>query len=121
LPAGIFTRRRARRVKCGIITLGLDQRCPLRRGEWLCRVGFKGLRELAIKELALANESFRSICSDFAAAESALNRFSAPSSDSHEDRRREYEVLIAELMSEISDALDEYERRPDVNSENAGD
>ena len=66
-------------------------------------------RGQSIRKLALASETFRSICSDFAAAEAALLRFSGPSSSAHEGLRREYEVLVDELMAEISDALDKFE------------
>ncbi len=66
-------------------------------------------RGQAIRELALASETFRSICSDFAVAEAALLRFSEPSSKAPASRRREYEVLVEELIAEISDALDKFE------------
>jgi len=67
-------------------------------------------RAQAIRQLALADESFRALCADFAAAEAALRRFSeAPSAS--EDRCNEYEALVDELLAEVGEALDAYDSR----------
>lgn len=62
----------------------------------------------AIRQLALADETFRSLCGDFAAAEATLQRFcEAPFAS--EARRNEYQVLVGELLAEVAEALNAYE------------
>ena len=63
-------------------------------------------RGQAIREFALADEAFRSICSDFAVAKEVLDRYSSRTFDDFENRHREYEAPVVELIAELSEALD---------------
>lgn len=76
-------------------------------------------RRQTIKELALADETFRSLCADFAAAETSLRRF-AEGSFASEDRRNEYARLVNELSAEIVEALDNHDCRHQQNEEAKG-
>ena len=72
-------------------------------------------KAMSIQRLALANETFRSLCADFAEAQAALSRLNESASRETEQRRHEYASLVEELFTEINDAINEHELRPGPN------
>jgi hypothetical protein len=65
----------------------------------------------ALEALAAADESFRSLCADFAEAEAALQRWRASASAVREQRCAEYEELVESLAGEVALYLDAAEGR----------
>lgn len=63
-------------------------------------------QQRAIEALAGADESFRLLCSDFAEAEVALQRWRGSTSAIREQRCSEYEELVESLAGEIAIYLD---------------
>ena len=63
-------------------------------------------RRRTIEELAIRSESFRSLCSDLAEAESALRTWEAASSPRQAERCEEYRMLIASLEDELRATID---------------
>jgi len=63
-------------------------------------------RRGTLEALAAADESFRSLCSDLAEAEAALQRWRASASAVREQRCSEYEELVESLAGEIAIYLD---------------
>ncbi|APG93993.1 hypothetical protein SAMCFNEI73_pC0271 (plasmid) [Sinorhizobium americanum] len=62
-------------------------------------------RSLQIRELSIRDESFRGMCEDFAAAESALAHADRLPSHVREERRAEFKSLVESLAAEIEQAL----------------
>jgi hypothetical protein len=60
----------------------------------------------ALEALAATDESFRSLCSDLAEAEVALQRWRASASAARDQRCSEYEDLVESLAGEIAIYLD---------------
>jgi hypothetical protein len=63
------------------------------------------LKAQEIRRVALANTTFRSLCEDFADAETAFEKLGLSSTIQNEARRSEYQVLIKELAIEIEHML----------------
>jgi len=63
-------------------------------------------RERALEALASRDESFRLLCSDFAEARSALQRWHESASAVRDQRCAEYEELVESLAGEIVVYLD---------------
>jgi hypothetical protein len=63
-------------------------------------------RQRALEALAARDESFRSLCSDFAEAQVALQRWRDSASPVRERRCSEYEELVESLAVEIASGLD---------------
>ena len=63
-------------------------------------------RQQAIEELARRDESFRSLCVDYAEIEAALRIWAEASPPLRERRRAEYQELYDDLTIEIEGALD---------------
>jgi hypothetical protein len=59
----------------------------------------------AIEELARADESFRSLCEDLAAAQTALVHWERSSSPVREARYAEYRELVRDLVAELEATL----------------
>lgn len=70
---------------------------------------------LAIQELALRSEGFRTMCADLAEAEEALRNWQVSDSPLGEDRCGEYKALVealdAEIVAEIVAAMEHAARR----------
>ncbi|ASY60456.1 hypothetical protein [Sinorhizobium sp. CCBAU 05631] len=62
-------------------------------------------RSLQIRELSIRDESFRGMCEDFAAAESALAHTDQLPFHVREERRAEFKGLVESLAAEIEQAL----------------
>jgi hypothetical protein len=60
----------------------------------------------AIEELAKADDSFMSLCEDFAEAQAALVHWERSSSPVREARCAEYRELVRDLAAEIEAELD---------------
>ena len=67
--------------------------------------GFPARRH-ALEALVAADETFRSLCSDLAEAQAALQRWRTSASPVREKRCSEYEELVASLAAEIVSYLD---------------
>jgi hypothetical protein len=65
----------------------------------------------AIEELALRDESFRTLCGDLAEAEQALRRWQSSRAVGHAERCLEYRHLVDGLEAELRQAIRERERR----------
>jgi hypothetical protein len=65
----------------------------------------------AIEKLARADEDFRSLCADLAAAEAAFVHWKRSSSPVREARCAEYRDLVRDLAAEIEATLDRSNRR----------
>jgi hypothetical protein len=63
-------------------------------------------RRGTLEALAAADESFRSLCSDLAEAEAALQRWRASTLAARDQRCSEYEELVESLAGEIAVYLD---------------
>jgi hypothetical protein len=63
-------------------------------------------RQSAIEELAIRDESFRSLCVDFGEAEAAWQRWEASLSPQRLQRQAEYGELVEGLAGEIEAAID---------------
>lgn len=63
-------------------------------------------RQRALEPLAAADESFRLLCADLAAAEAALQRWRVSASAVRDQRCSEYEELVDSLVGEIASYLD---------------
>lgn len=59
----------------------------------------------AIEGLARRDETFRSLCADFALAQAALQRWQSSDASVRDQRCAEYEDLIRDLTGEITAAL----------------
>jgi hypothetical protein len=66
-------------------------------------------RQRALEALAGCDESFRSLCADFADAQAALRRWEESASAVREQRCAEYEELVESLAAEIASTLDSVE------------
>ncbi|WFU51311.1 hypothetical protein [Sinorhizobium terangae] len=62
-------------------------------------------RSLQIKELSMRDESFRGMCEDFAAAETALANADQLPFHVRDARRTEFKGLVESLAAEIEQAL----------------
>lgn len=69
-------------------------------------------RQRTLEALAARDESFRSLCADFAEARAALQRWQASAAAVRERRCAEYEELIESLAGEIALGLDAVEAGP---------
>ena len=63
-------------------------------------------RQRALEALAARDESFQSLCADFAEAQAALRRWGESVSPVRERRCAEYEELVESLAAEIASSLD---------------
>jgi hypothetical protein len=63
-------------------------------------------RQRALEALAARDEGFRSLCSDFADARAALQRWAESASAVRERRCAEYAELVESLATEIASSLD---------------
>lgn len=80
----------------------------------------------AIRQLALADEAFRSLCADFAVAEAVLqqlDRSTPPTLDrstppTNDKRRLEYKALVSDLLAEIDEQLSAREPRLEPSGPN---